>query len=183
MKKLLIISTVCIGLITSVFSQTNTINSATFTQVAQTTIQTNLNQAMIEILSGVKVASGEIYTASKEAITKSITFVEKETPDVLHQFILLHIMENLVFYVVWLIVPIVFWVAANKISKYRVSNKEHWYDDDILGNYMVQWILIVVGFFVLMVNTCNYGLDALKIYIAPKVYILEHIVNMINNHR
>jgi hypothetical protein len=42
--------------------------------------QTNLNQVMIEILSGVKTAGSEIYDASKSALKKSVDFVSEQAP-------------------------------------------------------------------------------------------------------
>lgn len=59
---------------------TNVTASVTSTNVAGGTVKTTINDAVIDILRGVKGASGEIYQASKTAITKAVDFTMEQAP-------------------------------------------------------------------------------------------------------
>lgn len=69
---------------------------------------TNINQVLVEILSGTRDAAKEIYGASKKAIHKSIDFVGEQTPDIIKQFLMWRFVSAAIWAVVWLIVSALF---------------------------------------------------------------------------
>jgi hypothetical protein len=172
-----------------VTAQTNspaTNTSPSLLDVAKTSVATNINQVVIEILSGVKGASGEIYGASKSAIVQSVAFAKEQVPDVVHQFLVWQFWENALWYFVWLIPSFLLWIGSFRIYAYyrkSIKSGENWSDDEICGNGALRWIALILGFIVAMINTCNYGAAMLKIGLAPKVYMLEYVVNLIQNYR
>ncbi len=173
MKKILCTLVICFGFLAAHADTLDTVKSV---------VHTNLNEVVISILSGVKDAGGEIYGASKQALAQSLEFVKEQAPDVVSQFIKWHLAENVVLYLVWLIPSIGLLIGAWRVLKYGKDNgAKNWCDDDKLASYVARYLLIVLAIGLFMVNTCNYGANAVKIMVAPKVFILEYLVNTVKH--
>lgn len=139
----------------------------------------NLNEVVISMLSGVKDAGGEIYTASKTAISKSVDFAVQQAPDVVHQFIVWHLIEQLTYYVLWMI-PVALLLYGSKLIKRHytdsVAGGTKWRDDDKGLNVFLRFVAVVAAVIVLMASTANVGIKAAQIGFAPKVFILDYVI-------
>src|SRR6185503_19457189 len=68
---------------------------------AKETIATNINQVMIEILSGVKNASGDIYKFSKQEIGQGYDFLKQQAPQVVAEFLKWKLVEAIIWTIIW----------------------------------------------------------------------------------
>lgn len=154
--------------------------SNTAQQVADTvkqSVTTNLNEVVVQMLSGLKDASGEVYAASKMALVKSIDVVKEQAPDVVRQFIAWSFARSLLLYLVWLIPVGAGIYAAIRVKRYgRDNGIAQWNDDDKIGNVVTIILFWCASAVIFMVDTCNYGMDCLQIAVAPKVYILQYVI-------
>lgn len=89
----------------------------------KTTMSTNLNEVVIQMLSGFKDAGGEVYGASKVALAQSVDFVKEQAPDIIREFIAWNFFENLTFYLIWLIPSVVFIFMYRFAKRYAKDNK------------------------------------------------------------
>jgi hypothetical protein len=168
---LLFVATLCFG-------QTN---SPTLLEQTKAVAQTNLNQVMIQILSGVSSAGGEIYDASKSAIKSSVDFVTEQAPDVVRQFITWKLAESITWACIWTFITLCFFYFANKC---RLMQKHGARDDAGSGwstsftGAFWKWAFTTIGLFVFILNVGSYARDIVKISVAPKVYIIEYVVDL-----
>lgn len=189
-KKLLSVFTVAASLVClNAFSQTNaTVAEKPLLEQAKETVKsvasTNLNQVLIEILSGVKSAGGEVYTASKDAIHKSVDFVVEQAPDVVKQFLMWKFFHALTWMLIWISVASIVLFFAYKLRKYQdKASKDTGYNsgDPSEHNVVVifKWILGCLACIFLLFGVSSNALQMVKIKVAPKVYIIEFVVDTI----
>jgi hypothetical protein len=145
--------------------------------------QETFNGIIVDMLRGVKNASGEIYAASKTMIVNAIDFAQNQTPLVVQEFLKWKMMEA----IVWLIVGIISLLVISYIS-YRVfiffrkvDNKPDYFGNvDYFGRIMTTFvsafILPSVIFMCIIPNT----LRIVKIKIAPRVYLIEYVSDLYN---
>ena len=140
-----------------------------------------INSVMIEILSGTKDAAKEIYGASKEAIHKSIDFVGEQAPDVIKQFLTWRFTYAAIWSCIWLAVASVIFFFSYKLMKFQqkcaADGRKN--SDDHAVSCVFKWIFILVacGFIIGGVGTNAF--EMAKIKVAPKVYIIEYVVGLI----
>jgi hypothetical protein len=148
------------------------VNSETV-QVAKT----NLNSVMIDILSGVRDAGKEIYGASKDAIRSSVNFAQEQAPLVVKEFLRWH-MARAVLYAIGFFIPSYFILYfARKLYKYAK-------EQDSGDAYGVSAILSAIGLAFFIFGVGSQLMTVTKIAIAPKVYIIEYVVDTIQgDHR
>ena len=154
-------------------------NSPSTNSVSET-----LNDAVIGILNGVKGASGEIYQASKTAITKSIDFTMEQAPLVVKEFLRWKISEAIIYMVLWSVPALfLFWIAR-KLNLYSLTDnvpKSDRYVADKKDYAIGKWIIRSVGIIIVLCVVGNYGMTITKIAVAPRVYLIEYVVNTIHN--
>lgn len=147
---------------------------------------TNINQVLIEILSGTKDAAKEIYGASKEAIHKSINFVGEQAPEVITQFLTWKFCEAFLQASAWGIFGgFLFFVSHYLRKKYAPLKAEYGsYSDPPVPEFC--WVGSVLALFgVIAVIIFGIGpsvQDMVKIKMAPKVYIIEYVVDTVKGH-
>jgi len=152
---------------------TNVANSETV-KVAKT----NLNTVMIDILSGVRDAGKEVYGASKEAIRSSVNFAQEQAPLVVKEFLMWHMARAIMYIVAWLLVAIACYFTARWIRKNVIA------DNEFSEGWIPCIILRVVALGVIIFGIGNQAMTVTKIAIAPKVYIIEYVVDTIQgDHR
>lgn len=150
--------------------------------VATTTGYTNVNQGMIDMLSGVKDAGHEIYGASKEIIHKSVDFVQEQAPDVVKQFLTWQFFHALIWACIWLAIAGVLYFLAYKLKQYqpKASTKE---SQDAPSDHafvvFFKWITIMAASFLIIIGVGTESFEMVKIKVAPKVYIIEYVVNLV----
>lgn len=165
-----------------------------FLENTKQTLDTNLNQVLVEMLSGVKSAGGEIYAASKEAIHKSVDFVSEQAPDVVRQFLMWQFAQAVIWASIWVLVGGLFFYFANKLrkmqstlSKERKKTKEYLYGEvEHMSDYdcaaLCKYILSVLGFVIILIGVGTESFEMVKIKVAPKVYLIEYIVDTIKSN-
>ena len=143
---------------------------------AKQTVSTNLNEAIVDILRGVKGAGGEIYAASKSAITKSIDFTMEQAPLVVKEFLHWKMAEAIIWMVSVIISAIVAFYFAHRIHKWALE-----YDEDLI---MVSWFIRAIACATIIAAIGTNGMTITKIAVAPRVYLIEYVVDSIHgNHR
>lgn len=116
-----------------------------------------LNQALQEIL--------DTLIATKD-------FVIEQAPDVVQQLLMWNTTACSIGTVVGLILLSVgFMMYYHNDKLFKENNKNNW--DENLSAFWL--ILSVIGFIISM----SFGFTLLKILIAPKLYVIEYIINMV----
>jgi hypothetical protein len=194
-KTLLIVATLMSLLATSVFateSNSPTTNVPSMLKQAKDQLKadvaavggpTNLNEVVIGILQGVKTCSGEVYDASKSAIIQSVDFAKEQAPLVVHEFLRWKMAEACIWLALWSIPAIcLIWfgrkarILANSektpdTSKYTMDKTDYiWW----------KWGFRILATILVMVNLSINGMTITKIAIAPRVFLIEYVVDTIN---
>lgn len=147
------------------------------------TVATNINEAVIDILRGVKSAGGEIYSASKTAITKSVDFTMEQAPLVVSEFLHWRMAESIIYAIIWLIPAMLFIYFARRCrirsESADVPNNDSHNTDK--GDYTgFKWLFRIVGALIIMIVLATNGMTITKIVVAPRVYLLEYVVDTIH---
>lgn len=130
----------------------------------------NINTVVAEILRGAKQVSGEVYAASKEALSASIDYIQKEMPELAEQYLKWEFASacvNATFLAI--IIGIIIYIA------FRLC-KHIWKDNpsDQMMLFPVSMITIALLLPISMGFYDNFN-KALKISVAPKIYLIESI--------
>ena len=143
---------------------------------------TNYNAIVIEMLSGVKNASSEIYTASKDAIHKSVDFVVAQAPDVVTQFLHWKLCEAIINFFIPATISLIFFYLGYRCYKYSLiaSNSDGGRETMTSRNVglLWKWIFSVLASIIMLISIGVTAPTIAKIIIAPKVYILEYVVDL-----
>jgi hypothetical protein len=166
--------------VTASLAQTNTVstNTPTVADVANTVkqvSQASVNQVLIEMLSGVKTAGGEIYSASKEMIHNGVNFVSEQAPDVVKQFLTWKFWESGAWIVVFTVVIGLALYARRKASQFSDAQKR----DEFPVGWIAKWVLFIFIGWTLAFPIRFHALNMVKIGVAPKVYIIEYVVDLV----
>lgn len=138
-------------------------------------IPTSVDQAVIEILTGVKSAGAEIYSTSKIAAAQSVDFLKSEAPDVFRQFLIVHMIRNICYLLTFASISIVFFFLANKLNKYANDPELRCSERDNAGAFKI--VCLILGTTILIVNFSVNVPDIFTIWLAPKIYMIEYVVN------
>lgn len=152
-------------------------------------VATNANQIMIEILTGVKSEGGKIYAGTKEALGQAYETVKKETPEVIREFMLWRIIHHGIWIAVFTALACVAFYWSRRFKKLAAECPEpvrhpysYGYDDHgKLAYNTIRYILVGVTSLLLLVGTTTNLYTMLKIYAAPRVYIIEYVVDTIQS--
>lgn len=162
-------------------SPTNTVAS---TNGFVATTKATINDAVIDILHGVKAGSGEIYQASKTAITKAVDFTVEQTPLVVSEFLHWKLYEAVIYAVAWSI-PAFILLAIARAFRLRSESvdvpKEDRTKTDQNDYSIFKWEFRAVALLVLTLVLTSYGMTITKIIAAPRVYLIEYVVSTIHN--
>jgi len=149
---------------------------------AHTIVATNLNEVVTSMLQGVKTASGEIYDASKTAIIKSVDFASEQAPLVVKEFLHWKMAQAVIYAIIWIIPSLAFFWFARKARLLAKSDKipendKYTTDKGDLAGW--KWFFRIVGIILLMINLSINGMTITQILVAPRVYLIEYVVNSI----
>ncbi len=143
-----------------------------------------INEAVIDILHGVKAGSSEIYQASKTAITKAVDFTIEQTPLVVSEFLHWKMAEAIIYALAWSIPAVILLAIArafNQRSKSPEVPKEDKSKTDQNDYGVLKWIFRAVALIFIAFIVTSYGLTITKIAVAPRVYLIEYVVSTIHN--
>jgi hypothetical protein len=185
MKRLFLSATLTLAIAFTAFSQTNPAPATLSIENAKAIagaagMPTNINQVMIEILSGTKDAAKEIYGASKEAIHKSIDFVGTQAPDVIQQFLTWRFFKALTWAGFFFFVAGICFFFSYKSMKFQQRSREN--SDDHAVGCVFKWIFIIVALAFITFGGGTNTLEMVKIKVAPKVYLIEYVVDLIHGN-
>ena len=127
-------------------------------------------------------ALASLITSSQEKGTKLIDWLYNQAPEFVNQLLAYHFIENLVYFIfgLFLIVgypTIYFYLAKHfyyKLEYDKTSGEQH---SEYVGP--VGFIGLISSGVSFLVGIYNVNLVWLKIWIAPKVYLLEYLSNII----
>ena len=126
-----------------------------------------LDKVLVDTIQKVTDVAGQV-------TSKTIDFASEQIPDVVHQLL----MYNLVKELVW--VGISFGVIAGVVKGWFVLRKavgaSDFFDEESLIAYSIMGFFVSVGFFIS--GMCSI-MAALKIYVAPKLYLIEYVAHLI----
>ncbi len=180
MKKYITLLALLMAVVINTNAQTNVLAEAK--ENAKVMVATNINQVMVEILTGVKVASGEVYSASKMAIGQAYDFVKKETPQVIVEFLRWKLVECCIWMGVWGSFSLALVLFAWKLSSWRKKASLSTRSDAEIAEFATiwKWIFRAAAILLLIINLGYNGMTMGKIISAPRVYIIEYVVDAIN---
>ena len=174
MKKLIVTLIAAFTLTAAYAANTNSptvLEQATVT--AKQAVATNLNEVIVDILRGVKTAGGEVYTASKTAITKSVDFTIEQAPLVVKEFLTWQVAKAVVWTAIWTsIVSLFIWISYRLLKTARNGDDE-WY----LG-----WIIRVFSILMLIVTLGINGMTITKVVVAPRVFLIDYVVDALRGN-
>jgi len=180
MKKYTLITLLALffGWTTVTNAETNALAEAK--ENAKTMVATNINQVLIEILTGAKAASGEVYSASKITIGQTYDFVKKETPQVIAEILRWKLVECCVRTGVWGSFTFILLGFSMKLSSWRKkATPSNSHSDSREMASAFKWILRCVALLLLILNLGYNGMTVSKIVSAPRVYIIEYVIDTI----
>lgn len=184
MKYLLsIVLFVALAFASPALAQTNTNAPQTVLEqvkdAAKQTVATNINQVMVQILTGVKDASGEIYGASKVAVGQAYEFVKKEAPEVIVEFLRWRLIQAIIWALLFLSIAGLLFFFARQLKLWVIKNPDS-YSDNIEAAIGVKWGLRIAACIMIIATLTINGMTVGKIIAAPRVYIIEYVVDTIN---
>ena len=113
----------------------------------------------------------EIINKANNGIDSATDFLSAEIPDVIHQLLLWHGVYSFMLFAIGVLFCAV-WVKLN-IKQYKyVKENNLWNEPQMVANLFQTFLFLVP---VLTIN-----LEWLKIWIAPKVWLLEYASKLIN---
>jgi len=177
MKKLLVIGLVGM-LVFPVLAQTNQTVLEQATATARASVSTNLNEVIVDILRGVKTAGGEVYSASKTAITKSVDFTMEQAPLVVKEFLMWRFTKAIIWFVVFSIVGGLLFYAARQIKLYAGTVPSYVASDA----HGMKWVVRSIACAILLINFGVNAMEIAKISVAPRVYLIEYVVSVLNSN-
>lgn len=151
------------------------------------TVQSTLNDVVIDILRGAKSAGSEVYAASKSAITQAVDFTMEQAPLVVKEFLHWRLAESIINLLTAVAVPIVLLFVARAFRKRSEDPKVPVEDKTMLfdqvGCRVFKWIVRIVAIVWLVFGIQTHLMTIAKIAIAPRVYLIEYVVDNINTAR
>lgn len=152
-------------------------------------VATNANQIMVEILTGVKTEGGKIYAGTKEALGQAYEAVKRETPEVVREFLVWRAIHHGVWMALFVALAsiAIYWsrrfkkLAADCPPETRGTGYYADTVDDHGKSIFLVWryVLVAVASLILLLGVTTNLYPMLKIYVAPRVYILEYVVDTV----
>lgn len=154
------------------------------TQIVSAEAQETLNGVLIDMLKGVKTASGEIYDASRTGITKAVDFAMEQAPLVVQEFLKWKMAEAIISLIFWVIVGIGIYLS------YRVCKKQIKLNNLDEFSYIIPGIAAFFYCFLLLIGSSGGGRHGdfgpvaniktiVKVNVAPRVYLIEYVSDTI----
>lgn len=128
----------------------------------------NINTVVAEILRGAKQVSGEVYAASKETLSASIDYIQKEMPELAEQYLKWEFTSACINATMFVIVIGCIIYAMHWIYKKMFSDDTFEAGFPLCFVAMVFLVPVSLGFY----HNLN---KAVKIVVAPKVFLIENV--------
>ena|ERR1051326_9199885 len=159
-------------------------NALAHVESVASNVSTNktINDAVVSILTGVKDAGSEIYTASKTAIASAVDFTVEQTPLVVKEFLHWKMAEAIIWCVIGIAIFSVLYWFNKRIQKARdAETKPNSDEHGICTGFM--WGFKIIGILVLFFMLSGHVMTIIKIAVAPRVYLIEYVVDAVKDAR
>lgn len=110
----------------------------------------------------------EVINQAQKAGAEAFLFTKEQAPDIINQLLIWNFWRGI------LVGLFCFIILSLMAAVYVFDLKRNNYRTDGFGEF----VFLMLGFFPTLVGICNIG-SAIKIYLAPKVYLLEYAANLI----
>lgn len=133
---------------------------------------------MDQTLTSLDKSLSTLINGATEKGTKLVDFLYEQAPEVIAQLLLWHGVESLIVFVLCVLLLIgAIYGNVKGVLALKKTIGSHWADDPTF------WVPTIFGtligqMIVLVVFSNNINLTWLKIWIAPKVYLLEYVANL-----
>lgn len=158
---------------------TNSIPNSTVVAPSQETF----NGIIVDMLRGVKNASGEVYAASKTMIVKAIDFAQDQAPLVVQEFLKWKMMEAIVYLIVGIIgLLVISYVSYRAFIFFRKidNTPDLCGNTDYFGRIMTLIVTVVILLPIVFASIIPNSLRIIKIKVAPRVYLIEYASDLYN---
>lgn len=130
---------------------------------------TAMEQIFIDTIKKTTEVGGEIYDGIKVVGAKAIDLAQKEIPDIIHQLLVWKMTEAVISTICCLLVVICMFVLIIKFYKHDYSRNS----DMAFFRGFASLIMLVVALIFLCFTYSN-AMTAVKIYVAPKIFLIEY---------
>lgn len=139
---------------------------------------TGLDAVLVETIKKATAVTGEAIDGAKKVTAQAIDFASAQIPDVIHQLIMWKLAEAAVWTVLGLSGLVIFAKLITQLkTKYSKEQAEHKHPDE--GSYIfVGFLLTVILALPSTIIFVSYMMELLKIWLAPKVYLLEYAASL-----
>ncbi len=122
-------------------------------------------------------ALSELVQKSINGIDTTTSFIEAELPDYIYQLLMWHSISQLIYFVFGLSLLL----SAAAVLRWLVPAQQRWIDSGReYGDRGLSYILTgVILIFLLALGSCYLNIEWLKIWIAPKVWLIEYAAGLI----
>lgn len=134
-----------------------------------------LEQVLVDTIQKATAVTGEAIDGMKGVTGKAIDFASAQIPDVIHQLLLWKIAEAAVYLIASCLAVWLFFVLRKRFKEFVKGSYDEamgWAFFYVLGG----GLLIVVPVMEIIAST----LLILKIWLAPKLYLIEYVAKLIN---
>lgn len=145
-------------------------NTNTVTAVSQETI----NSLVIDMIRGVKTASGEVYDASKMGIAKAIDFAQENARPVVQEFLTWNFTSSVIMSSAYLLGILLVLLIIRK--SYKVQGK----DADYILFFGLSSIFGGIFSILLFVAAIKSAMIAVKVKVAPRIFLIEWVAEQVN---
>jgi uncharacterized integral membrane protein len=139
-----------------------------------TNTQETLNSIFIDILKGARDVGHDVVVASKEGIVKAVDFAQEQAPIVVQEFLKWKFCEALFYSIGSIIILILIGIVAYR--SYKCVKSSSFYSSDIAPTLSIFALVgtVVAGPIIMATVTVPRTLEAIKIQVAPRVYMIEY---------
>lgn len=133
-----------------------------------------LEQVLVDTIQKASNVTGEVYDAAKGVTTKAIDFASEQIPDVIHQLLIWQLAESLAYVVLGLTFILLFFWTRSRVKAYVEADDG---DKEIVLMYTVfaGGLSFSIGGMIMFYNL----LDVLKIWFAPKIFLIEYAAHLL----
>lgn len=192
MKHYIAVIAMILSLYVPVQASTNLVEKTLIQKVSDNTsicVETNLNQVITEILTGVKNAGGEIHQASKNAVGQAYDYVKAESPEIIKEFLRWKLLEACIVIAIVAMASCFLFYLSHRMGGYvkELLKNDPRLDRNNSGEYIFgmvgKWMCRIIALVALIVVISVQGMIIGKILVAPRVFIIEYVYNTIKSHR
>lgn len=133
-----------------------------------------LEQVLVDTIQKATAVTGEAIDGVKSVTGKAIDFASTQIPDVIHQLLLWKMAEATVYIIASCIAIWIFFILRKRFAAYIKGS----FDEDMgwAFFYVIAGMVLIA---VPVLHIITYTLVILKIWLAPKLYLIEYVAKLV----